>query len=1014
MKEFLRSVAEHYFAPIAAKPSAEQDWLAVTDYLFVFPSRRAGLFFAQYLHDVRNGGEGGAKGSIPVFSPQMITIGDLFDCFSNARVADHTQLLFELYKIYNEVLADEVKRRQEQGEEPLGFKQESFDDFVFWGEMLLNDFADVDRYLADARQLFHNVRDIKEIEASMGGPLAGLAPEVIQAIQSFWGNVYYGEKNGNAKSSFQQTWSILYEVYSRFREALRAKGLAYDGMRQRDVVEAIPGGDLDVFLDNLPKHIVFVGITAINEAERKLMRWLRDARGAEFCWDYADAHLKPAAIQQGGEPQAHASYFTRRNLEDFPNAMSNLELDAYLVPDKEREVVRVPVPSAVGQTSMAAKILEQWGTQDAMHTAVVLADENLLVPMCYAIPEQFGTFNVTMGYSLRSTQTFALVEALAELQNNYRASSQTFYYKPVLQVLGHSFVMSIEPNLAPQLSLKILHDGMYQIPADMLQKDSALMRLLFSPAQSLEQSKEYLSAIFDKLLEYEATKEEETPGIGDLERESLLCYIDQLEQLVAQIQDSGVQGLTRYSLIHLLQRLVGSQRVSFSGEPLSGLQVMGILETRALDFERIVMLSMNEGVFPAKPSQNTFIPAALRSAFGLPTQRHKDSVIAYHFYRLLSRAKKVSMLFDSRGGMKSGEESRYLLQLQYLNQCEVTTIVPQSAITTEESNEIVVEKNAEVMGKLELFKKGGDRKLSASSLKQYLTCPLMFYLSTVERLRENDEIADEVADTQFGDILHHAMEYIYKEACGKQLLSDNIKGMQHADNVERCVTKAFEEVMPHAERTGYIELILGMVKQYVNGILEHDAKLVPLTYLASEGKQTVCYAVDENLAVNLTAVYDRLDIVIDRESGICTLRVVDYKTGSPSNKLAIEQLEDLSSGKFSKEAFQVLFYCLMLNYATDDTLRAFNLKPARPENAYQRVQPHLYFTRNFAQREEAVKSCLKSNKQDIECFDEVRETFETSLKKVLQEIFDPNVPFTQCEPAKCSQYCAFKEVCGRN
>lgn len=1018
MKEFLKSVADHYFGHKAALPPQEQDWLEVTDYLFVFPSRRSSLFFEQYLYQIRNTPQepnGTAHPTqTPVFAPQSTTIADLFSCFTEVRLADHTQLLFELYKVYNQVMADETAKARQRGEEAV-YRQEDFDTFVFWCEMLLSDFADVDRYLADARKIFYNVRDLKELEEAMGGPFAGLSKESICAIRAFWHNVVPStETEGSAKSSFRQTWSILFEVYERFREVLRSKGLAYDGMRQRDVVEAIPSGRLDAYLERLPKHIVFVGITAINQAERALMKWLKERGVAEFCWDYADPHLRDEGGAHHGDSQVHAAFFTRQNLSDFPNALSDAELLPYLFPEREREVVRIPVPSGVGQTTEAARILREWGTDDAIHTAVILADEKLLVPMCYAIPSDFGKYNVTMGYSLRSTQAYTLVEALSDLQNNYRASTRTYYYKSVLALLGHSYLHNLLPDDVPALSHDILKEGLYQVPVERLQRVAPLLQVLFRPAQSMSEAQQYLTDVFAAL-----GGVADTP-IGDLEQESLVCYQQQLAELDRQICESGIsaESLTRHSLFRLLQRLAASQHVSFSGEPLSGLQVMGILETRALDFERIIILSMNEGVIPSKPSQNTFIPSALRSAFGLPTQRHKDSVLAYHFYRLLSRAKKVSLLFDNRmKGMKSGEESRYLLQLRYLCECQVQDRETSQTISTEDPEPICVEKNPEVMAKLDEFRSGkGSRCLSATSLKEYVACPLQFYFARVERLRESDDISDEVGNNQFGDILHAAMEYLYEKALGKRITSDNLENLlTRGHAIDDAIDRAFHSKMKSAERTGYLELVLQLVRQYVEGIIRFDKKQCPMYYLQSEGEQTVSYKVNDDLILNLKAVYDRLDIVYDKE-GRGILRVVDYKTGSPSKKLEIGDIENLFTpeGKGSKEAFQVMFYSLLLNYASQQTREQFNLLPATAMNAYQMVQPHLYFTRTLLKQDEQPKTQLTLGKsQTVSDFSAVAEDFERGLKSLLSDIFNPSVPFTQCSNTHTCGYCAFRMACGR-
>lgn len=1026
MKEFLKSVAEHYFLPIAQQPQGEQDWLLVTDYLFVFPSRRASLFFSDYLLEIRNlplssDCPEDRSRFVPLFAPDSLTIGDLFSRFSDSRIANRTQLLFLLYRVYGEVIEEERQRLQREGGSPVQSQIESFDSFIFWGEMLLNDFADVDRYLVDARQVFSNVRDLKELEGSMGGPLGSLSEEARAALRTFWKNINPESHTSDIKSRFVHTWSVLFEIYTRFRKVLSEQGLAYDGMLQREVVEQIREERLNpAFLDRLPQHIVFVGITAIDEAERQLMLWLKQQGRAEFCWDYADSHLRVGDKDDLlGQLASHASFFTKRNLEDFGNALSDDELLPHLVAEEDRRIELVAVASSVGQTNKAASILRDWGAGRARQTAVVLADEHLLVPMCYNVPAQFGEYNVTMGYSLRNTQAYAFVEALNELQRNCRPNARTFYYKPVLALLGHSFMMHNSPDEAVRLSSDILRKGQYQVPADTLQSVSPLFAKVFVPVSGVEGTKNYLKEIFGMLLAANTVDEDaseftddgadSSSGMTDLERECLYGYAQQLDELIQLVDQSQIDGLTSPVVYRLLQRLASGRSISFSGEPLSGLQLMGILETRALDFERILLLSMNEGIFPSKPSQNSFIPMSLRNAFGLPTQRHKDSVVAYHFYRLLSRASQVTLLYDSRS---PAEPSRYLLQLEYLGKKPVIKTSVDQRILTEETSPISVRKDETVMKKLRQFCQGGNRSLSATSLKTFISCPLQFYLSTVEALHEENDLTEEIADNVFGDILHKTMEYIYEQQCGKSVHADYLKMLCDSGRIQDYVNRAFEDKMDSSERNGYIELILKLVEQYVKCILTFDAGLNALTYLCSEGRQNVVYQVDDQLSVKLTAVYDRLDIE-HHDNGNAVLRVVDYKTGKPGDKLNMSDICDLFSdkGKGSKEAFQVLFYCLMLKYADQNTLTKFGLYPQRKDNHYDLIQPHLYFTRMFMG--EKPNTMLSINKNTILRFSEVEEAFEGELKNLLHRIFNPDIPFTQAEDSHSCGYCAFRQLCGR-
>lgn len=1042
MKKFLNTVVDHYFGQLAESSeltpqSANQ--LAMTQYLFVFPSRRSSLFFNQYLYE---------RFKKVVFAPKSTTIADLFALFSDVKVASHTQQLLRLYKVYNQVVAETVERSRQEGN-PITFRTDNFDSFIFWGDMLLHDFDDVDKYLADAKQVFCNVRDLKQLEQDLGG----LDEEIVKIIKSFWSNVNLDTaKVGDAKQAFGYTWSIIYEIYTRFRTAMLAEGLAYEGMRERLVVEQIQQGNLTQRLEDLPPHIVFVGITAINETERALFKWLQQEKGAEFCWDYADPHLKPQDDEplnrHNAENPANAAYFSKSNLKDFKNALSDDELDSNIVPETERNLVRMAVPSGVGQAVEAAKILRNWKQQyaDDMNTAVILPDEHLLVPMLYAMPQEYGQYNVTMGYSLKQTQAAAFVDALAQLQNNVRynynqAAAPSFYYQNVLQVLGHSYMINLLPEVVDALNHEIRTAGLYQVPISRFAQHP-LMQAIFKPVNTIPETSLYLNHIFDLLLEcYEEDNE------TALERESLLAYkqlVDDLnldlDTLLADttrtVDRAGGESLNRNTFFRLLQRLAQGKTVAFSGEPLSGLQIMGILETRSLDFERIILLSMNEGVFPSKPSSNSFIPNTLRSAFGLPTQRHKDSVIAYHFYRLLSRAKEVYLLYDSRqSGMQSGEQSRYLLQLQYLGKGKMQTVSSNQQVSTEDVLPLQVPKTASVMQALSVFLKPNQgRCLSASSLKTYITCPMQFYLAHVLHMQDADDLDEEMADSQFGNILHLTMQNLYQPALGKRLQADFFETLLDAKNqaVRQAINASLQQLMPNNEPTGYMELVLRMVEEYVLSILRHDKKLTPFVYLASEANQIIQYQVNSQLTVNLMSVYDRLDIVTrNANPSQLHLRVVDYKTGNANKggKLTLSSIADLfnSEGKASKEAFQVMFYCLMLRYANPDTLQKLNLAPTTALNAYSTIEPHLYFSRMFVGANDPVNTILtykpgkngpasgeeNFTEQDITNFEQFAGKMEEHLKQLLAEIFNPQIPFSQCSTDRACQYCKFKAICGR-
>lgn len=1006
--------------------------LPLSQCLFCFPNRRSALFFSRHLQEAFGGA---------CCLPSFTTISELFSLFSTRQVADRTALLFRLFQVYDRLSQRTVK--------------ETFDQFVFWGDMLLSDFDDVDKYLVDAKCLFSNVRDLKEIDARF----AGFTPEQIQVIKSFWTNFRADVTfpDDDKHEVFGQTWAILYDLYNAFRQALTDENLAYEGMMEREVIEQLcnsrdADSQADIFQALPFRKVVFVGLTAVSEVDRRLMQLLQLNGRAEFCWDYAD----PRLWAQGSKATS-AAYFTRRNLSDFPNEITEAELARGIVPEGQRQVSLFSIASGVGQTQKARELLLQWKREmpglDPMRTAVVLPDENLLLPMLYAVPQEFANFNVTMGYSLRNTPVAAFVGMLSQLQQSWRENGSTFYFRQVLPILSHSFTLGICGNVARRLTKLIIDGNLYQIPPSHFQ-DNHFLSSVFRPIADADQALDYLLQLLTMLMEraardIELHQPEAEDGQGqqvlmfdeadhssdnsevssstagaqqqlqiftDADYEFLYHYRKTVMQLQREVSRHQVH-FTAKTLFSLLDKLVNGVSVPFSGEPLRGLQVMGVLETRSLDFDNIIILSMNEGTFPAKPVQNTFVPMSLRDAFGMPTQRHRDSVFAYHFYRLIGRAKRLAMIYDSRTeGMQSGEESRYVKQLRFLmGHDDLVAQTVASEINVQESTGFAVSKTPEVMAQLRMCLQGsGSRYLSATVLKDYIRCPLKFYLGFVRNLREDDEVTEGVDSAIFGTILHNALCSLYSRCVGQtvqaSMLEDYVEKPYR--QVADAIHQAFKKEMNIQQIEGYNLLIAEILTNYAVETLRHDISQCPFIYVAGECKQTFVYHAAEGLDVRIKCVYDRLDKPIGRTD---TLRIVDYKTGNSSHgaKLVFPAVDDLfhPDGKGSSEAFQVMLYGLMLEQASQRDLEQMKLAE-RPAS----VSPHLYFVRDFhPHRRVSTQLAVGTGKtvSPVENFDALRPQMTEQLNKLLAEMFDPHVPFRQCQNVKTCTYCPFINLCKR-
>jgi CRISPR/Cas system-associated exonuclease Cas4 (RecB family) len=934
---------------------------------FVFPNRRAGLFFQKYLAEIAGK---------PLFSPSIITIQELFEQLSDYQSADKIEMLVMLYKHYVRISG----------------ANETFDDFIFWGEMLLNDFNDADKYLADAKQLFKNISDLR----SLDGDMSYLTPAQVEAIRRFWTDFMPTEGN-DTKKKFQETWQILFELYTSFRAELHEKGYAYEGMMFREVAEkAKAKREQNIQFSN----IVFVGLNALTPSEIALLEYLKASGTADFYWDYDSSFVR--------DEQNRASLWVVENLTRFP---SKFAVDASPSTTEKPVVELIGIPSGVGQAKQVTNILSQLiasgnipNPDEAIDTAIVLPDENLLLPVLYSIPEEVVKINVTMGYGLKNALIASLVEHISGLQQNVRKSGdeEGFYYRFALSVLNHQLVALSARENAEVLKTHILKNNRVVVSARELQKHP-LLSLIFKPISHWQDVSEYLKSIFSYLYntlsdEKNAANEDEPHNARpiDLEREFIVQYYKSVVRLQDTLREAGEMSVETY--FRLLKRLVQSISVSFSGEPLSGLQIMGVLETRALDFENIILLSMNEGVFPAKNHTNSFIPYTLRRAFELPVFEHQDSIYTYHFYRMISRARRIFMLYDTRAEeMQSGEVSRYFYQLKYLygNAFDISERIVSYDVFAPEIAPVFVTKTAETMRKLDKFRAEGNFALSASHINNYINCPLQFYFAAVEGFAEEKEVQESVEAADFGSIYHRIMENIYNRLKGTPIVPDSLSEIAKNDAyLTELIEKAFARYYFKNEQNtqplqGQHYLIGEILRSYVKQTLEADKQFTPFEYIDSEYRFNRSYQVNKSLSVNFKGVIDRIDKTDN------TYRIIDYKTGTGSTDFKdIEQLFDASKNNRPHQILQVFIYALFYS----------------AENKNFAISPAIYYLRSIFKDFNPAISCQKNRIDNISTY---LPEFTERFNALLEEIFDPNIPFSQTENEKNCEWCAFRDVCGR-
>ncbi|MBQ2522399.1 MAG: PD-(D/E)XK nuclease family protein [Bacteroidales bacterium] len=935
MTPFLQQVARNYAA------SADSSAL-----VFVFPNRRSMIFFKKWF--VR---ESASTGGVRML-PRMVTMADFFAALSGTKACDRITQLLLLYEDYKQ----------------LNPKAESLDDFIYWGDVILRDFDDIDKYLVDARALFANIGDLREI----GGSVTDYADKgQLEAISRLLGHfsekvlAAEGEKGKEVKERFRSLWDLLYPLYTAFRAHLSAEGLAYEGMIYRHVAEALAKGDTSA-VDVTERvygpgcRFVFTGLNALNACERKVMLKLRDARIAEFCWDWGHPMLT--------DKDNIASALMRENLADFPQAFE-------VGWEQQRPEVHVcGVPSGVGQTRLLPEIIRRCG-YDGSETdfALVLPDESLLGESLQAIPASVEKINVTMGAPLSTSEWNALMRSLLELQLHLRRSGDKwhFYHKPVADVLSSGILRNIMDEEEKAAASALLGELRYYYPADGF-GGSPLFATLFRPVvqDATVADAEQIRAL---AAWQKACVEAIAPRLGEgaeLQRE----FAQQYYQCLTRLSDFSLSVLPR-TWARLLDRLTAVLTVPFEGEPLSGLQLMGPLETRALDFKEVVILSASEGSFPARGATPSFVPPELRLAFGLPTYRSKDAIWAYYFFRLIARAEQVWMIYDARTeGLTTGEESRYIKQLRYSYDGKYVdlkeyTVRADVSVSPEDTDSIP--KTAE---DLEIIRK---MTFSASSLQAYIACPARFYYAKIKRIELPKEVGKGLDDSQFGTIGHAVLKELYPK--GMTITAAYLQGkLKDEQGIREKVYALICEERKTLEVEGSDLIEAEALVAYIKKVLERDLERL------SGGKTLTIEATEEGYNCEICGhrfygVIDRLDCPGDN-----VLRVVDYKTGKDDpDVLTLSNASEVFAGK-KKAALQ--FYI------------------------YDRLVEPLRKGRRLVNAMYAKNSLFAGPVQDYEADGDFMQGTEKELDRLFAEMEDPQTDFAR-NTDHCT-YCDFKRLCG--
>ena len=899
----------------------------VSEFIFVLPSKRSVLFLKHELSKVYNK---------TFFAPRILTIEEFVEELSQLRLISNIELLFEFYNSYSEITPNE--------------ETDSFDRFSKWARIVIQDFNDIDRFLVPHKHIFQYLSAIQDLKHW------SLQDEPTDLIKNYL--VF---------------WKRLESYYTHFSNALINKGLGYQGLIYREAVE-----NLENYIQANPeRQHVFIGFNALNVAESSIFQELLNNGLAEVFWDIDEAFIE--------SPNHAAGHFMSKYRKQWPYYRShdfNWVADPY---SGEKDISVVGVPKNIGQAKYMGELLGNLRSTsgDLGSTAVVLGDENLLIPLSNSIPANIGPMNITMGYPLYMTPAASLFDRLLIL---HKDRPKSYHYKDIIALLSHQFIRALfqsgksDPvhNVLSRIKFNniafLSEDNLVRISEGANEED---IRLLFGdwhddPRQAIRNCRELIYLIRDRL---DSSDEDNLLGL-----EYLFKFHEVFNNLERLNEENGYIK-TINELRGLYKELITAETLNFQGEPLRGLQIMGMLESRVLDFDTVIISSVNEGVLPSGKISNSFIPFDVRVENGIPTYKERDAIYTYHFYRLLQRAKTVYLLYNTEPDvLYGGEKSRFITQMEVegihqLKQYIVTPVTP-----TFDPSDVTIPKSPEVISAIRSVVKTG---LSPSSLTNYIRNPLDFYYEKILGIKQQEEVEETVAANTLGTIIHNTLELLYKPIEGRYLTEEDIGSMRK--KMDAIVSSQFKAVFREGRITeGKNLIIYEIAKRYISNFLSMELASVKrgdrIEILAVESDITIPLDMPElDFPVNLKGKVDRLDRYNE------TVRVIDYKTGKVlQNQLEIINWKDITTDytKFSK-AFQVLLYSYMIRptLGKDEPMEAGIISFKNLRSGFLR----------FAKKDKPGAHARKETLIDPVVMDD----FTRELKSLILEICDPEIPFIE-------------------
>ncbi|SHI65812.1 PD-(D/E)XK nuclease superfamily protein [Mesonia phycicola] len=882
----------------------------LTKTTFILPSKRAGSYLKNVL-------KSNVKKSI--FSPEVLSTEEFIEKISSLKPIDNTQSLFKFYNTYKKLTPKK--------------DQEEFDIFYGWAQTLVYDFNEIDRYLIDVNHFFSYLSRIQDINH---WALSNPQTDLIKNYLAFWNNIP--------------------NYYRDFKEQLIEDQEAYQGLMYRVASEKI-----EEYIQKNNHQFILIGFNALNNAEQQIFQYILEKGKGEIFWD-TDAYFY-------NDKQHEASLFLRNYADNWSyykqqNGFKNLP--TYYTEDKNVQIYGIP--KNIGQAKQTAQILSTIPVEQLSKTAIILNDEGLLNPLLNSLPQTIEKVNITMGLPLKDTPLAALFEIIFELQ---QLPTEQYYYKPIIEILNHPFVLNKLGEVSKELQLQIHQENLvYLTKEQILSLSTQETKKLLSPILiKHEQPVALLKAlvVFTQSLRYQNSTEK------PLETE-YLYHFHKLFIKILNLVETNSPITTIKSLHRIYKDSLATESLDFSGSPFDGLQLMGMLETRVLDFENIIISSVNEGVLPAGKSSNSFIPFDLKKEYGLPTYKEKDAIYTYHFYRLLQRAKNIHILYNTEpSGLNSGEKSRFITQLEIEspknNRPNTQFLNPFVPPRKRELKKI--QKSPEVIEKL---KKLAQHGFSPSALTSYIRNPLDFYKNYVLNIKDTEEVEETVAANTLGTVVHDTLEKFYKPFENKEITKNDLLIMKK--NIVSQVQLEFKNTYKQAPiNKGKNLIIYEIAKRYISNFLNKElAELEQHTISIKEVENKLKCKIDISeldFDVFIGGKVDRVDYIDEK------LRIIDYKTGKvEKSDLKINDWNLLTTDYKYAKAFQVLCYAKMIftsNNFTDAEAGIISFK-----NLNAGFLPFI-------------------NEKSNNINNEVLEKFEKELIKLILEIFNPEIPFEEKE-----------------